>query len=99
MSRYECNSDGLIRIFGWDDPLQTFFVQVWKDADGDENALLWAGTTNGEIPTIVQLDAVAKDYGGVPATIQDELAADYAVRRPPSELQRIMTEMLIGRKL
>ena len=44
MSRHEIVEDPYTLIFGWDQPLQSFFLQVHsKDTDEEHNPIHWLG--------------------------------------------------------
>ena len=51
---------------GWDPPLDTFFLQVLKKRDGDEDLgridLMWLGTTCGEQRSPVALVTIARTW-------------------------------------
>ncbi|WP_216333570.1 hypothetical protein [Rhizobium sp. X9] len=49
-------------IIGYDSPLQTFFLQAFPDADG-EDLELWLGTGLREFETLSQLRAAAIERG------------------------------------
>jgi hypothetical protein len=57
MSRYSipAQQPGLTVIVGWDNPLTTFFAQVFDPSIEEDAAacLLWIGTTPEAIPTVV----------------------------------------------
>jgi len=59
MSRYSIPTQDprLTVIVGWDNPLATFFSQVFDPSieDDDEAELLWIGTAPEAIPTVAAL--------------------------------------------
>ena len=84
---------------GWDNPLETFFAQVWDMSADDDEAVddlrgvedsceLFVGTSRSEIETIEALVSIVEPYGEVPDDVIDMLSDDHAKRRPPSLLQR-----------
>jgi hypothetical protein len=90
-------------IVGWDNPLETFFVQVWDERSRsqlelddeeevyDEGVLrLWAGTWRGEIPDLDRLVELVEPHGRIPDEILDQLRKDYESRRPPEPIQRYL---------
>jgi hypothetical protein len=72
-------------IVGWDNPLQTFFAQVWTGHDenawGDEPDL-WVGCCLAEIPTVDELSHRLKAFAEVPAAVEALLRTNYDERRP-----------------
>ena len=58
-------------VVGWDNPLVTFFAQVFDPAieEDDEADLLWIGTTPEAIPTVAVLQAQLADWATIPADI------------------------------
>lgn len=46
MSRHEINNEFGTWVFGWDQPLQSFFLQLYKeDIPEDDNPVIWLGAT------------------------------------------------------
>lgn len=65
---------------GWDRPLQTFFVQVFKDhptEPGEETELLWVGSSEKELPRPVDALLLLEPYCIIP----DELPATLEIDR------------------
>ncbi|MBX4870196.1 hypothetical protein HJA85_24985 [Rhizobium bangladeshense] len=58
VSRIESRHFDPDAIIGYDRPLQTFFLQAFSDADG-EDLELWLGTDFREFETLSQLRAAA----------------------------------------
>ena len=75
---------------GWDNPLETFFVQVWDERTNDEWAQYWAGTLTGEVPTLSRLIDLVRPYGEVPEEVLRGLKDDFKGRTPPTALQRLL---------
>ena len=78
MSRYSIppQQPGLTVTVGWDNPLGTFFAQVFdpsieEDADA---CLLWIGTAPAAIPTVAALQAQLTGWATIPPTIVDRLS-------------------------
>jgi hypothetical protein len=71
-------------ILGWDDPLQTFFAQVWPghSEEGWEEPEHWVGCNLEEVPTIVALADQLKPFAEIPAEIADSLRRDHSDRDP-----------------
>lgn len=47
MSQHEVINDKGRFVFGWDNPLQSFFLQLHvKDVEEDENPVVWLGATS-----------------------------------------------------
>ena len=95
MSRHELTpkQDGLVVAVGWDNPLQTFFAQVLREQeDDDDSILLWLGTATREYPTPDSLVAPLKPYAELGADMLARLRADLseASDKGPSPLQRLL---------
>jgi hypothetical protein len=98
MSRYRIpvQQPNLTVIVGWDNPLTTFFAQVFdpsieEDADA---CLLWIGTAPEVIPTIAALQAQLTGWATIPPTIVDRLIHDQQTATPPTPLQRWAHQLL-----
>lgn len=65
-------------VFGWDPPLQTYFIQVHDmSQDEEEEIILWKGTTPYEIPTADILNKLVAEYKQkIPEYILIELRHD-----------------------
>jgi hypothetical protein len=92
MSRYSLSAQqpGLTVIVGWDNPLTTFFAQVFdpsieEDADA---CLLWIGTAPGAIPTVAALQAQLVGWATIPPAIVARLVRDQQAATPPTPLQQ-----------
>jgi hypothetical protein len=85
-------------IVGWDNPLVTFFAQVFDPSiEEDEEAdLLWIGTALQEIPTVAALQAQLAGWAMIPADIMDRLTRDQHAATPPTPLQRWAHQLLHG---
>ncbi len=64
MSRHEITNDKGTWIFGWDQPLMTFFLQL-RDGDlpEEENPVIWLGTEPRQIYEVTDLVADAGRNG------------------------------------
>lgn len=63
---------------GWDQPLMTFFGQIYNKAKlGKDDALvLWAGTTHGELYEIDQLARAISQYVIIEPSLRSILYGD-----------------------
>jgi hypothetical protein len=78
MSRYnyQGKEDYLLVIVGWDNPLQTFFAQVWdvrEDLESDPSPILWVGTRIGEVSSVEHLDSLLAPFGEIPKEVEPYL--------------------------
>jgi hypothetical protein len=98
MSRYSISAQqsGLTVIVGWDNPLVTFFAQVFDPsiAEDVEACLLWIGTAPGAIPTVAALQAQLTGWATIPPAILDCLTRDQHAATPPTPLQRWAHQLL-----
>ena len=98
MSRYRvpAQDPALTVIVGWDNPLQTFFSQVFDPSieEDDEADLLWIGTAPEAIPTVAALQAQLTGWATIPAPIVDRLSRDQQAAMPPTALQRWALRLL-----
>jgi hypothetical protein len=81
---------------GWDNPLMTFFAQVF-DPSIEEDAkacLLWIGTAPEAIPTVAALQAQLVGWATIPVDIVDLLLRDQQAATPPTPLQRWAHQLL-----
>ena len=94
MSRHEIPgiTPGLKVVVGWDNPLQTFFAQVLRPGDENDDILLWLGTTWEEHPTPEGLVGPLAPYAQLDTDLLAELRLDQAetAAEEPTELQRHM---------
>jgi len=83
-------------IVGWDDPLETFFAQVWDDSmelsedddKGFDNLVFMVGYVGGEVPTVEKLQEVLQPFAHITDEINQQLQRDYENRSEPSPLQQ-----------
>ncbi len=98
MSRYSVPTQhpGLTVIVGWDNPLMTFFAQVFDPSIEDDEAacLLWIGTTPEAIPTVAALQAQLAGWAALPPDLVDRLTRDQQTATPPTPLQRWAHQLL-----
>ena len=70
MSRHaiplKAGSDATEAFVGWDRPLQTFFVQVLRQNDGEDDTLLWEGADYGEIKTPAEALRLIEPWCDIP---------------------------------
>jgi len=98
MSRYSfpAQDPALTVIVGWDNPLVTFFAEVFDPSiDEDEEAyVLWIGTVPQALPTVAALQAQLAGWATIPADIVDRLSRDQQAATPPTPLQRWALQLL-----
>ncbi len=97
-SRIPAQDPRLTVIVGWDNPLVTFFAQVFNPSieDDAEADLLWIGTALWEIPTVAALQAQLADWATIPPAIVDRLTHDQQAATLPTPLQRWALQFLHG---
>jgi hypothetical protein len=100
MSRYSipAQDPALTVIVGWDNPLLTFFAQVFDPSieEDDEADLLWIGTALQAIPTVAALQTQLTGWATLPPDIVDRLTRDQQAATPPTPLQRWALQLLAG---
>jgi hypothetical protein len=73
MSRYRISAQDpdLTVIVGWDNPLVTFFAQVFDPSieEDAEACLLWIGTAPEAIPTVAALQAQLASWAAIPPDV------------------------------
>jgi len=96
MSRYSlpAQQPGLTVTVGWDNPLCTFFAQVFDPSIEEDACLLWIGTAPGAIPTVAALQAQLAGWAAIPPDIVDRLTRDQQGATPPTPLQRWAHQLL-----
>jgi hypothetical protein len=90
MSRYSFQAGGREIIVGWDNPLVTFFVQVWDEAGDEDAPVLWVGAKPGEVRSVEALSECVRPFGEIPDAILTGLRADFAAQKPLTDWQRKM---------
>jgi hypothetical protein len=100
MSRYRipAQDPGLTVIVGWDNPLVTFFAQVFDPSieEDAEACLLWIGTAPQAIPTVAALQAQLAGWATISPAIVDHFTRDQQTATPPTPLQRWAHQLLDG---
>ena len=100
MSRYSipAQNPALTVVVGWDNPLVTFFAQIFNPsiADDDDACVLWIGTAPEAIPTVAALQAQLAGWAAIPPDIADRLTRDQQAATPPTPLQRWAHQLLHG---
>ena len=98
MSRYRvpAQDPGLTVIVGWDNPLETFFAQIFDPsiAEDTEACRLWIGTTPAAIPTVAALQAELAGWATLSADLMARLTGDQQAATPPTALQRWASRLL-----
>jgi hypothetical protein len=98
MSRYKIPADDprYDVIVGFDDPLDTFFGQIFDTTvpEEDDNCVLWVGATLQALPTVDVLQDCLHAYATIPPEVMAQLRHDHATTRPRSPLQEEMLQML-----
>src|SRR5688572_29195718 len=82
-------------VVGWDNPIETFFVQVWDESSEADDPVLWVGAKPQEVATVEALAALLQPYGEIPDELLMQLREDFAAREPPTEWQRRMRNCVI----
>ncbi|RUL86972.1 hypothetical protein [Tautonia sociabilis] len=64
-------------VIGWDNPLETFFAQVWDGEPADDDGVeLWVGCEIGEIEDVEELVEIVAPYAEIPAEVVAKLVED-----------------------
>ena len=84
---------------GYDNPLQTFFAQVWgpvveTDEEEEPEPVLWVGTTPQAIKSIADLETAIAAYGTLTPALRVQLYEDLVASPGPSQLQRAMWQWM-----
>jgi hypothetical protein len=89
MSRYQYTAGRHTVVVGWDNPLETYFAQVWRGKPESAENLhpqcseigphpwLWLGTQRGHVPTLEALADNLRPYGEIPPDIAASLRRDH----------------------
>ena len=92
MSRYSipAQNPALTIVVGWDNPLLTFFAQVFDPSieEDEEACLLWIGTAPEAIPTVAVLQTQLAGWAAIPHDLVDRLTRDQQSATPPTPLQQ-----------
>jgi hypothetical protein len=85
-------------VVGWDNPLATFFAQVFDPSidDDDEVYVLWIGAAPQAIPSVAALQAQLVGWATIPAAIAAQLTCDQQAATPPTPLQQWALQLLDG---
>ena len=95
MSQYSFRAAGHEIIVGWDNPLETFFVQVWDESSDADDPVLWAGTKPKEVASVEALAALVRPYGEISDRLLMQLREDFARREPLTGWQRQMRATVV----
>ena len=97
MSRYPIPAHGARYqvIVGWDDPLETFWAQVFDPTiDDDDTAyMLWEGLGYQAITTVEALAAAIESFATLPAAVVQQLHDDRTHAAPRTPLQERMLRL------
>jgi hypothetical protein len=100
MSRYHfpAQDPRFTVVVGWDNPLATFFAQVFDPSieDDDEADVLWIGAAPQAIPTVAALQAQLAGWAAIPSALMAQLTREQQAATPPTPLQRWVLQLLDG---
>jgi hypothetical protein len=100
MSRYGflAQDPRLTVVVGWDNPLATFFAQVFDPSidDEDDAYVLWLGTAPQAISTVAALQTQLAGWAIIPATLVAQLTREQQAATPPTPLQRWVLQLIDG---
>ena len=103
MSRYDLptRNPGLSAAVGWDNPLQSYFAQVSRpeqSEDDDDNVLLWVGAAPREVITVEDLARHLAPFADLAPEMAEQLRADRAAKlgQAPTPVQQAL--LAIGRR-
>jgi len=102
MSRYKVDAidaQHYAVIVGWDNPIQTFFAQVWdltQEEKEDEACVFWVGAHAGSVPTVTALAQAISAYAVLPVDMATQLERDQVESEPPTPLQQWVRSRLTG---
>ncbi len=94
MSRYTFagNKPGRSITVGWDNPLKTYFAQVWEAGGPASGELrLWVGPGRERVTTVESLAGLLAPYGNIPRRVVSQLKDDQGQRHEPTPLRRLLT--------
>ena len=100
MSRYTFagHRPELSIVVGWDNPLRSYFAQVWEGGGPPKGELrLWVGIGPDRVLTVETLAWLLAPYGNIPERVVSQLEDDQDRRHEPRPLQRALTQR--GRRL
>ena len=82
---------------GWDDPLETYFVQIFNTTTADDAAacMLWEGGGFQALPTVEAVQRALQPYATLPPAICTRLRHDRAHATPRSPLQEQILQRFI----
>ena len=94
MSRHKYTTKAYTIIVGWDNPLQTFFAQVWKGTEERGKLALWLGADPSKLVEIDHLVRELEPFGGLPEETKEALMWDYLIADLPTAQQEWMVNLL-----
>lgn len=101
MSRYEipARDPGLSAAVGWDNPLQSYFAQVSRQEERDDeedNMLLWVGAAPREVVTVEDLARHLAPFADLAPEMAERLRADRVAKlgQAPTDVQQTALAVL-----
>lgn len=92
MSRYDlrCHRPDHVAVVGWDNPLSTFFAEVFRVRGGRRASALWLGSRSREIWRVDDLVDPLAPFAVLDEALLDRLRRDRiaTLDRGPTQLQR-----------
>jgi len=93
MSSYNIEHEKYDIIVGWDNPLQTFFGNVFID-DEEGDVIFSCGDSHNEVPEVMDLVAKMRPYCEIPDWMVYKLVEDYTNRTEPTAFQKQMVNLV-----
>ena len=86
-------------VVGWDNPLETFFAQVWDERrcsdDYGVELVLCVGTFVCEVASIEELEYALAPFGELSEEHKAALEESYARRTPPTPAQLFLRTLIM----
>jgi hypothetical protein len=94
MSRYTFggHTRGLRIVAGWDNPLATYFAQVWEGGSAAGELRLWVGAGRDRVLSVEALAALLAPYGSIPVRVAARLEGDRETGREPIPPRWLLTK-------
>src|SRR3954451_9231344 len=89
MSQHVMDSsrEGMEILIGWDQPMNTFFAQVWAKRD-DEEPVVWLGNAFDQVQEPEEMAEDLEPFGAMPDDLLAVLRADRAVGDEEKSVQQ-----------